>query len=137
MLQSLIFSVAKYAYTDIWKFFTLRPTEPETFKTSTLRPDHLTGYSYCGSLSLSLSLFYSPSTFARTNGDVAIFNYGPLAGTFKVDLVAEAGMPAYKSSVACTDAWDGTSVDLDGSRTTPALSVKIDGRKSMLISCRA
>ena len=90
-----------------------------------------------GPAAAALGVIWAPPVFARTNGDVAIFNYGPLPSSYTVDLAAEAGMPADKGAVACVDAWDGTAVALDQRSSTPSLALRIKGLHSMLISCRA
>ena len=79
-----------------------------------------------------------PATFTRANGDIAVFNYFPTAGTFKVDLAAETklGVGGKNGKIACVDVWEGTVVALDPTASTAALSLKIEGLGSMLVSCR-
>ena len=69
-------------------------------------------------------VFIAPAVFTRADGDVAIFNYGPLAQTFHVRVsvrvhvhvpatVAGRGAGAQPKQPHCIDAWDGSVVPLD------------------------
>jgi len=48
----------------------------------------------------------APSTFVRANGDLAVFNYGPLAKRFDVNLSAVGFSFVIDAAVKCYDAWD-------------------------------
>ncbi|GMH79320.1 hypothetical protein TL16_g12807 [Triparma laevis f. inornata] len=81
---------------------------------------------------------WAPGVFTRKgNGDVAVFNYDVRAKSFSVDLVAEAGMVGGDEKVVCTDAWEGTEIELDEDLETPTLTLEIEGGSSALVSCRA
>jgi len=78
----------------------------------------------------------APSVFARTNGDVAIFNYRPLGKVFSVNL-KEAGMPT-NTTIKCDDVWENTAVPVTTtSGGEHLLSLHIQGLSSSLIQCRA
>lgn len=78
-------------------------------------------------------LHYAPTTFARVNGDVAVFNYIDKTRSFTVDL-RDAGFRGDAAGVECEQVWES------GQRLTPsrqsALSVKVAGLSSVLLKCR-
>jgi len=74
----------------------------------------------------------APSTFFRTNGDVAIFNYSPEKRTFKASLAEETSLDASKT-MACTDVWENMTVPVgaDGD-----LEITLPGGTTALLACR-
>ena len=77
-------------------------------------------------------LRYAPTTFARGNGDVAVFNYINTTRAFTVDL-RDAGFSGDGKGVICETVWEAGMV---ASSRALQLTVTVEALSSTLLKCR-
>ena len=81
----------------------------------------------------------APATFARSNGDVAVFNYAPLERDVSIDL-REAGLgiqPGRKlADFSCVEIWTNASLPVASVEGVPTIKLRVAALSSALVECR-